>query len=348
MEVNAATDQRTELRERWNAWVDSRNAVAPSGAGQILVISSTWASMDLESQVLSSTIGAFALSIVSCLVAVVLFTQNIIVAMFVTINILLVVCLIAGTILNILAYEFGAIEAMGATIFVGLGVDYCLHLAHGYHEAPGDTPKAKMMHALVILGPSIAGGALTTIAGCAFLLPCRMILFRKLGAFLLSNAVYSVIYTFVFLTPILFICGPVGVAGTIYCFPCLRRFAPARKSMVGAESLMPVLPQETPDVDSSDALPETDIHRADTIEERNRRREAQEADVGCASTPSIHFSLPGSVPLQDAQSVPSRDALPENAEEGNIQKVDSIEEVSRHQQRSERPVGQASSLSLLD
>lgn len=30
-----------------------------------------------------------------------------------------------------MGYEFGAIEAVGAVIFVGMSVDYCLHLAHG-------------------------------------------------------------------------------------------------------------------------------------------------------------------------------------------------------------------------
>ena len=30
-------------------------------------------------------------------------------------------------------------------------------------------------------GPSILGGAFTTIVGTAFLLPCRMLLFQKLG-----------------------------------------------------------------------------------------------------------------------------------------------------------------------
>ena len=72
-------------------------------------------------------------------------------------------------------------EAIGATVFVGLSVDHCLHLAHAYHQAPGDR-LGKMRHALVLTGASILGGALTTMAGTAFLLPCRIILFQKLGA----------------------------------------------------------------------------------------------------------------------------------------------------------------------
>ena len=44
-----------------------------------------------------------------------------------------------------------------------------------------------MQLALVNLGPSILGGALTTAAGTAFLLPCRIVLFVKLGTMLVPR-----------------------------------------------------------------------------------------------------------------------------------------------------------------
>lgn len=36
-----------------------------------------------------------------------------------------------GFLFAIVGFEFGAIEAVGVTIFVGMSVDYCLHVAHG-------------------------------------------------------------------------------------------------------------------------------------------------------------------------------------------------------------------------
>ncbi|CAJ1414071.1 unnamed protein product [Effrenium voratum] len=107
-------------------------------------------------------------------------------------------------------YEFGVAEAIGATIFVGLSLDYCLHLAHAYNEAPMSESLEKMRHALVVIGPSIMGGAITTISGTAFLLPCRILLFQKLGWTLFANAIVSMVYTFMFLSPVLIICGPTG------------------------------------------------------------------------------------------------------------------------------------------
>lgn len=52
------------------------------------------------------------------------------------------------------ASRFGVAEAIGATIFVGLSVDYCLHLAHAYNEAPGTSSRKKLREALVVIGLS--------------------------------------------------------------------------------------------------------------------------------------------------------------------------------------------------
>jgi len=173
----------------------------------------------MESQVLGSTLTAFAGSMLISLLAVSLFTRNILLATYVCLNILLVVGMLSGFLLNIMQYEFGVVEAIGATIFVGMSVDYCLHLAHGYHEAEGETAAQKMKQSLVFLGPSIMGGALTTIAGCCFLIPCKILFFRKLGVVLVSNSIFSVTFTFTFLAPLFFIAGPVKLQGTLFgCF----------------------------------------------------------------------------------------------------------------------------------
>ncbi|CAE7437322.1 DISP3 [Symbiodinium sp. CCMP2592] len=209
MAVNAAKEQKDVVRQRWQEYVESLNQRAPPEAGQAMMVSWVWTSMALEESVFSSTILAFSLSLSTSMVAVALFTRDIVLAFYVCLNILLVVSVLSGFLLNILDYDFGVVEAIGATIFVGLSVDYCLHLAHGYHTASGRQAKVRVHHALVMLTPTILGGALTTIAGCAFLLPCRILLFRKLGWTLMLNAIIAITYTFTFLAPLLMIAGPV-------------------------------------------------------------------------------------------------------------------------------------------
>eukprot|EP00930_Biecheleria_cincta_P034046 TRINITY_DN23567_c0_g1_i1.p1 TRINITY_DN23567_c0_g1~~TRINITY_DN23567_c0_g1_i1.p1 ORF type:complete len:2215 (+),score=281.46 TRINITY_DN23567_c0_g1_i1:40-6645(+) len=229
MAINGDLAQRTLLREKWVKFADARDKAAPTSVGKMHMVGSTWASMELESQVFSSTVMAFSGSLAVSLVAMTVFTRNVILATYVTLNIMLVVCVLAGFLLNIQAYEFGVVEAVGSTIFVGMSVDYCLHVAHGYNEAPGKTSEEKARHMLIVWGPSIASGALTTIAGCAFLLPCRMILFQKLGWVLLSNALISVAYSFVFLVPLLIVAGPTGARGKIFRFPRPQHLEPNPK-----------------------------------------------------------------------------------------------------------------------
>lgn len=211
---------RTAIRKRWEEFAKSRNEGAPANVGVMLMVSSTWMQMEMESKVVSSTMMAFAGSITVSLLAVALFTQNAIIALYVCLNIVLVVCILAGFLLNVMGYEFGVAEAIGATIFVGLSVDYCLHLAHAYNEAPGNSSRQKIRQALVVIGPSILGGASTTIVGTAFLLPCRILLFQKLGWSLFANSTVSILLTFSFLCPMLIILGPTGRQGDL-C-PCLR------------------------------------------------------------------------------------------------------------------------------
>lgn len=208
MAVNAEKSERRELRRRWEDYVEQLNSRTPAAAGQALMVSINWRSMELEDRVFASTITAFSLSMMTSLVAVTLFTRNITLAFYVCCTILLVVCVLSGCLLNFLQYDFGVVEAIGATVFVGLSVDYCLHLAHGYFHAAGRSRAEKLHHVLMVLTPSILGGAVTTVAACAFLLPCRMILFRKLGWTLMLNATISIVYTFTFLAPLLLIAGP--------------------------------------------------------------------------------------------------------------------------------------------
>ncbi|CAE7575903.1 DISP3 [Symbiodinium natans] len=208
MAVNAEREQKDVMRRRWQDFVDTLNLNAPPEAGKAMMMSWVWTALSLEESVFSSTILAFSLSLSTSMVAVALFTRDLMLAFYVCLNILLVVCVLSGFLLNVLGYDFGVVEAIGATIFVGLSVDYCLHLAHGYHTANARQAKVRVHNALVMLTPTILGGALTTIAGCAFLLPCRIILFRKLGWTLMLNAIIAITYTFTFLAPLLMLAGP--------------------------------------------------------------------------------------------------------------------------------------------
>jgi len=107
-------------------------------------------------------------------------------------------------------------------MFVGMSIDYCLHLAHAYHQMLLQGRGEKLRAALVRLGPSIFGAACTTAVSTVFLLPCRVFLFVQLGTMMLANTMLSFIFAFLFLAPLLLVLGPSGFVGDIWnCNPVL-------------------------------------------------------------------------------------------------------------------------------
>jgi hypothetical protein len=156
--------------------------------------------MSLESDIQTGVATGMLVALGGSLLVVGLFLRKVRITLLVILNMILVVCVIGGFLLFVHGYAFGPVEMIGSTVMVGMGVDYCLHLAHGYKEVPegGHTPAT---HAVKQYSASILGGAMTTTIGVFVLTQCRMILFQKLGWALSSNALVSVAYTFFFLAP---------------------------------------------------------------------------------------------------------------------------------------------------
>ena len=121
-----------------------------------------------------------------------------------------------GFLFAVMGYTFGAIEAVGVTIFVGMSVDYALHMAHGYHGAHGDTRFEKIRQALAHLGVSIIGGAATTAGAAIFLFFCHMYLFIQLGTMMFMNTLLALYFSIVFMVALLAIVGPLTHACDIY------------------------------------------------------------------------------------------------------------------------------------
>ena len=137
--------------------------------------------MDQKLALLGSTINGFLTSNLICLAAVLLFTGDIVISTYTMTAIVLIVLTLLGFLFGILQWTFGAIEAVGVTIFVGMSVDYCLHTAHGYAHSAEETRKGKVTEALTHLGVSILGAFITTAGSTLFLFPTWIYLFYQLG-----------------------------------------------------------------------------------------------------------------------------------------------------------------------
>ena len=134
-------------------------------------------------------------------------------------------------VIQLAGWELGLIETVSITILVGLSVDYVVHFATHYShcEVGGDedadgnntgTTERQRRVAEVVqsMGPTVLGGAMTSI-GASLILLCTWIqFFNKFGVTFLLTILFSYIWAMFFFLPVLSFVGPQGDFGSIRPF----------------------------------------------------------------------------------------------------------------------------------
>ena len=118
-------------------------------------------------------------------------TMDLRVGLISTVTIAGVVTTVMGIgVYGIMKWSLGIGESIAAVILIGLSVDYCVHLANAYCEAPlvCDTRELRTQHALMTMGISITASAVTTIVSGSMLWLCILTFFSKF-AFLITATV---------------------------------------------------------------------------------------------------------------------------------------------------------------
>ena len=152
------------------------------------MVSITWTRFSLAEMVVGSTTLVLAFSVGVTFVSIVLFTRDFRLAIFTTLTTVLCISTLFGIMVSVLKWEFGPLEAIFLTTFVGLNVDHIVHVAHANIIQSGN-PAAKVEDALMHVGSAVLNGAVTTLAASLFLLPCSIYFFVQLGMLLLANPV---------------------------------------------------------------------------------------------------------------------------------------------------------------
>jgi predicted RND superfamily exporter protein len=67
---------------------------------------------------------------------------------------------------------FGLTESIGMIVFIGLSVDYIIHICHSYAISMKETRKERTFDAISQMGWTIFSGALTSCMAGFFLLSC--------------------------------------------------------------------------------------------------------------------------------------------------------------------------------
>eukprot|EP00494_Astrolonche_serrata_P026434 UN26696 len=144
-----------------------------------------------------------------CFVAMLIFTGNLLVALFVCSCIVIVVCCVLG-LFELVNWNFGPLEAVTVPTCIGLVIDYALHIGHSYMHSVHPERNERSYSAVKSIGLSVLAVALTTIFAMFTLAFCEVYIFAVIGAIIAAATTFGILVALVSLVALLTICGPEG------------------------------------------------------------------------------------------------------------------------------------------
>ena len=205
---DSSVEDRLDIFGEWRDYLDERADGRPAGVGRALLASSQEVMASLEANIVENSLIAATLSVCSCFFCVLALTRavahtGLILACVVWIN-----ALLASLITWMLGWKIGIIEAISFTIFVGVSVDYALHVDRAFRYAcAGEMIRGgrlqQLRRALGEVGAPVAAAAATTFGAAIFLLFCIIQPFYKLGALICAHTFLSAVAALVVLPAVL-------------------------------------------------------------------------------------------------------------------------------------------------
>ena len=168
----------------WESWMKKKWEQAPAELKGVFHTTqgreNAWVFMHTQEVLLTGAFVGIGVSLLIAYIVMAVSTFNPYLALLATINIAFVVCcILGGTWLR--GWQMGTIESISATILVGLSVDYVVHFANAYMESDTDTRLKALQSALIEMGGTILGGAITSLGASFMLFLCQFQYFAKFG-----------------------------------------------------------------------------------------------------------------------------------------------------------------------
>eukprot|EP01061_Rhynchopus_euleeides_P006360 TRINITY_DN153_c0_g1_i4.p1 TRINITY_DN153_c0_g1~~TRINITY_DN153_c0_g1_i4.p1 ORF type:complete len:1387 (+),score=607.30 TRINITY_DN153_c0_g1_i4:112-4161(+) len=216
------------LRDWYDEWQDNLDKVIDGepqwitdiyGAtfplqGHIMQSSGAWVWMHTQSVLVKGAINGTAMSLGLAAIVVFFGTLNVWISVLVLLELFGVVGYVLGM-MSLIGWELGTIESVAVTILVGLSVDYVVHLAVHYTHchvdgSDGDvTERQQRVFATAVeMGPTVLGGAATSVGTALVLLLTWVQFFYKFGICFLLTILFSYIWSMFFFLPLMSVVGP--------------------------------------------------------------------------------------------------------------------------------------------
>ena len=205
---DSSVEDRLKIFGEWRDYLDDRADKRPAGVGRALLASSQEVMASLESNIVGGSLAAAAISVAACFACVLALTRAVTHTALVLACVVWINALLASLITWSLDWKIGIVEAIAFTIFVGISVDYALHVDRAFRYAcAGAMIRAgrlqQLRRALGEVGAPVAAAAATTFGAAVFLLFCIILPFQKLGVLICAHTAFSGVAALVVLPAVL-------------------------------------------------------------------------------------------------------------------------------------------------
>merc|ERR1712194_800100 len=197
---------------KWKTFTQKINEMLPDNLPPIDPQSDIFLDSLRTTAIVDSTLSSYMFANGLYFVIILIFTGNFLLTLMVMVSLILILMCFAGLVFFAFQIEFGPVESLGVSIFVGLSANYLLHIAHSYHNSNIKERSVKIQQAVFLTGSPILWSALSTIGGSSFLFACRTWLLTELGILIVSIIALSLIFSMGFLLAFLAFMGPLPLA----------------------------------------------------------------------------------------------------------------------------------------
>jgi len=209
----------TKVRDLIKEYVSQWRAAAPSGMKSIKCMADgLFSHYDLGAQLIGGFFSGIAIAFPASFCVILASTKNIIISVYACLSVAFIVCCVLGFCKSAMDWDMGMGEAIAGVIVIGYSVDFCVHLAHMYHESNhyGITDRdGRCQFAIRNLGTTIFAGALTTSGAGIPMFFCWFYFFFKMALLITVTIMYSLFFSIGFFMSLLWLFGPEGNWGEV-------------------------------------------------------------------------------------------------------------------------------------
>merc|ERR1712159_647067 len=220
MQADSLYEDGVDLWETWEAYCNEWRATAPKFLQNAFFFtdirkgSGAFHWFFLQSKITSEAFVGMAIVLGFASIVLLIATRSWVVA-------LCAIACISSIVSSVMAFMFclgwklGVLEALVLVMVIGLSVDYVVHMADAYLEAPAEERGERTKFMLTKMGAAVVNGGITTIGAAGFMCATYIIFFKKFGIVILVTVCQSLLTSLFFFSAMMIVIGPQGTFGNV-------------------------------------------------------------------------------------------------------------------------------------